>query len=95
MFSVWKFELGVTDFAVVRMPEGAKVLSMAESGTFKDRLLMWALVDPDAPMQGRGFRVVGTGHPFPDADECRFVATVPTDVGLVWHVFEAEAGVAK
>lgn len=95
MFSVWKFELAVEDYPVIKMPVGAKVLSVAERGEFGNRLDVWALVDPDAPMQDRRFRVVGTGHPFPDADECRFVGTVQTRVGLVWHLFEAEAGVAK
>ena len=94
MFRVLKFGLEVTDFAVARMPEGAKVLSVAERGEFGNRLDVWALVDPDAPMRERRFRVVGTGHPFPDADECRFVGTVRTLRGFVWHVFEAEAGEA-
>lgn len=95
MFQVWKFDLKVTDFAVVKMPEGAKVLSAAERGEFGNRLDVWALVDTEAPMRDRLFRVVGTGHPFPDAEDCRFVATVHTRVGLVWHLFEAEAAVAK
>ena len=94
MFSVWKFELVAADSPVVRMPEGAKVLSVAESGASGYRLLMWALVDPDAPMRDRRFRVLGTGHPFPDAEECRFVGTVQTHVGLVWHLFEVLEGVA-
>ena len=95
MFSVWKFELVAADSPVVRMPEGAEVLSVAERGEFGNRLDMWALVDTDAPLQDRRFRVVGAGHSFSDAEDCRFVATVQTDVGLVWHVFEAEAGVAR
>lgn len=94
MFRVLKFGLEVTDFAVARMPEGAKILSVAESGMLEGVLQMWALVDPDAPMEDRRFRVVGAGHPFPDADECRFVGTVRTLRGFVWHVFEAEAGEA-
>ena len=89
MFHVWKFDLKVTDFVVLQMPEGAKVLSVAERGEFGNRLDVWALVDPDAPMRERRFRVVGTGHPFPDAEECRFVGTVQTRVGLVWHLFES------
>lgn len=95
MFHVWKFDLKVTDFVVLQLPEGAKVLSVAERGEFGNRLDVWALVDTDAPMRERRFRVVGTGDPFPDAAACRFVGTVKTRIGLVWHVFEAEAGVAR
>ena len=95
MFHVWKFELAAAESPVVQLPEGAKVLSVAERGEFGNRLSVWALVDTEAPVQDRRFRVVGTGHPFPDAEECRFVGTVQTRVGLVWHVFEAEAGVAR
>lgn len=93
MFQVWKFELVVAEAPVVQLPEGAKVLSVAERGDSGSGLEVWALVNTEAPMRKRRLRVVGTGHPFPDAEECRFVGTVKTRVGLVWHLFEVE-GVA-
>ena len=56
---------------------------------------LWALVNPDAPMETRTFRVVGTGHDIPPdgADYLWYhVGTFQMHGGyFVGHLFEQEA----
>lgn len=89
MRSIYRYELRITDRASVGMPAGAKVLPHPPSRWDVDGVEIWAEVDPDAPLEPREFRIVGTGHPIPD-DCGRFVGTVWTHAGrYVWHIFEA------
>jgi hypothetical protein len=46
---------------------------------------MWALVDPNAPMEERRFETVGTGWSV--GDGLRHIKT-SQDGEFVWHVFE-------
>lgn len=87
MKTVWKYPVKTTDAFVVMMPEWAEILTVALQ--FNEPTI-WALVDPDARQVKRGFRVVGTGHPMPDADELTFVGSYQLAGGqLVFHVFDA------
>ena len=84
MKEIWKFTLPVTDYPVVSMPKGARVLSV---GVQHGEVQIWALVDPEAPKELRGFRVAGTGHPLEDEIESlRFIGLVQMG-DLVWHIF--------
>ncbi len=87
MRKVFKYDVPVEDVFTLDMPEGAKILSFQ---TQRDLPMIWALVNPDAPMQSRKFRLAGTGHPIADYDdELSFVATCQMMGGsLVWHLFE-------
>ena len=88
MQAIWKFQI---DDGVAEMPEGAHVLSV---GVQDGKIMAWALVDTDAPKEGRLFRIYGTGMllgPLSTARayESRFLGTVFSGP-FVWHVFEAE-----
>lgn len=94
---IWRYPLPITDEPVIPMPAGAQVLSVGPfrqpsgSGAYyvDPPLDLWALVDPDAPVEDRAFRVVGTGNPMPD-DCGRYIGTTHSHGGsLIWHVFEA------
>lgn len=84
---IWKYPLRIKDVNFVKMPEGAKVLSVAiQNGT----LCLWAMVDTSQIIKERAFKIIGTGHPinFDDpASELSFIGTV-IDGQFVWHVFE-------
>lgn len=67
------------------MPEGAHVLTAQMQG---GDLVLWAIVQPDKPMEHRKFEVFGTGEPMELPAESPYVATVQ-DGPLVWHVFES------
>lgn len=87
MQTIYKYELAIADETMVRLPEGAQVLSVGV-GPYTRLLFMWALVDPDARLVGRRFRVVGTGNSCPLVSADEFVGTVVAPP-FVWHVFEA------
>lgn len=91
---IWKYEI---DFHFMRfqppeieMPLNAEILSVANQ---KDRLCIWAQVDPnETEKEMRKFLVVGTGHDMKVDDRCLwFIGTVQFAEGnLVLHVFEME-----
>jgi len=95
MRAVWKFEIGAGTISELEVPQGAQFLHSTvqpnpERGIV---LVVWALVDPEAPKQTRRLMGVATGEPFEDAlaDSLRHVSTVQvvTNMGVnVLHVFE-------
>ncbi len=83
MKAIWKYRLEVTDIQILKIPAGARPLSVA---MHYEKLCVWMLVDPSEQVViNRVFSIVGTGHPAYCADET-FVGTV-LDGPLVWHVF--------
>ncbi len=80
---VWKF--GIVDpEAPVAMPNGAQVLSV---GVQRERVCIWALVNPNEPATLRRFVIVPTGEQVPGHG--RFLGTVMLrDGALVFHVWE-------
>ena len=71
----------------ISMPRGAKVLTaQAQFGM----PVIWALVDPNAPVVERAFLMLGTGHDAPTA-ALEYVGTIQLhDGSLVLHVFARE-----
>lgn len=89
---VYKYTLPPFSAAAIRMQRGARVLHIAGQ---RDRVCLWALVDPHAEMEERRFVVVGTGHEMPpgEPESFRHLGTVLLDGGaLVFHVFEEDQG---
>lgn len=86
---IYKYPLPVVDDPDIAMPEGARMLTVQTHG---GQPFIWALVDTDADMEPRGFRVLWTGHPFPDAERWPiYVGTFQlAGGGLVFHVFARE-----
>lgn len=86
MRAVFKYEVPIRDVVTIRMPANAKVLHVATQHGFP---FLWALVDTDAPIVRRRFRVAGTGHPIEGA--LTHVGSLLLEVdALVFHVFEIE-----
>lgn len=65
-----------------RMPVGARVLHVHEQS---GKVCVWCLVDTEAKMDLRTFRIVGTGWDVPP-DAGPYCGTAHVG-GLVWHVF--------
>lgn len=86
---IFKYSLpyGSVQNVMSDMPAGAKVLHVGiPPGSNKPQV--WALVDPDQPLQASRLIFFGTGQPLPpDIDQYKFVGTF-FDVPFVWHVFE-------
>lgn len=83
---IWKYPLEVTDLQTLKMPAGAKVLTVQMQG---EACCLWALVDEAAQVtQARTFAIYGTGNPVPD-NPGTYVASFQMVGGrLVFHVFE-------
>lgn len=87
--TVWKFELSISDYYDILIPRGAKILTVQMQD---HAICAWALVDQNAPMVNRKFRIAGTGHQLViegTAVEMQYVGSVQQLGGaLVWHVFD-------
>lgn len=86
MKTIWKYPLQITDVQEIMMPEQAKILHVEMQGISP---CLWVLVDSESKQVPRYIRVVGTGNPFPDADQAMYIGSFQMmgDI-LVWHVFE-------
>ena len=87
MRSIWKFQFGASNRPALRMPDGAKVLSVQ----MQDSLItLWAEVDTTAVNEDRFFRVFGTGFDMPRemGHSDVYLGTVQDADGFVWHVYE-------
>ena len=95
--AVWKFNLTIEDAQTVKMPAGAKLLSIQSQGT---DIQLWALVDTEEKNVGhRLLLCIGTGQVAAEVPNLQplfergveldqFVATVQ-DGPFVWHFFDA------
>lgn len=88
MQTIWKFPINVTDEQQINVPKGARFLTAQFQ---HGNLCLWAQVDDSAFTERRTIRVIGTGHPIPDAASLQYIASVQTMGGnLVFHVFIKE-----
>ena len=84
---IYKYPLKITDIQTVRMPKGAKILSVQEQ---HGKVCVWALVDPDERIVDKTILIIGTGNPIDDIDldDYYFLNTVQSGgEPLIWHVF--------
>ena len=91
---IWKYRVPPSGGNVIRMPRGAQILCVQtqdRGDTPFINIQLWALVNPDAPLEDRAFAVVGTGFPF-DPSNWTYIGTTQHDRGaLVFHTFEVKA----
>lgn len=96
---VWKFALTeptATGRVFVDLPASARPLSVGLQG---DEMVVWALCDPEQEAElhmqvtgPRRFIVANTGDEIPGFPEgARFLGTLTTDNGIVWHVWDGDA----
>jgi hypothetical protein len=85
-----------TGRAFIDVPTDAEILSV---GLQNDQMVVWALSDPDYEPE-EGYEAVGmvrlivanTGQEIPGFPEgARFLGTVTTSNGTVWHVWDGDA----
>jgi hypothetical protein len=80
---------GWNKVSALSMPEGAEILSV---GLQDGKAMMWALVDPDAPVAGRSIAIVNTGGSIggavPESFCDKFIGTLIFGDGrIILHVF--------
>lgn len=82
---IFKFELEQeTGVQEISMPEQATVLTCLLQG---NKIVLWALVDPEAAKETRVFELVWTGKDFAHTRNHFHLNTVVVS-SLVWHIFE-------
>jgi hypothetical protein len=85
--TIWKYVLEVTNFQIVSVPLGAKVLSAMEQ---YGQICLWCLVDSNClGKEACPVWIHGTGTSITNATtQGRFVSSVPLEGGqLIFHVF--------
>jgi hypothetical protein len=68
----------------ISMPDHSLLLSV---GLQNDQMVLWALVDESTFETGKKFIVLNTGSKITSYIG-KFIGTVTTSNGIVWHVFE-------
>ena len=90
--TIWKFPINPYSNYSIMMPVGAKVLTIK---TQHGQPCIWAMVDPEAPLEERFFYIHGTGVLFADCleDSKSYLGTFfLEEESLVFHVFEIKKG---
>lgn len=89
---IWKFPLSLVGRGTIKMPKGSQILHVNQQDDRNgyDRLMLWAMCDPDAEMEDRDFIVAGTGTPIDNDYDMTYIGTVHLS-GFVWHVFDRSA----
>jgi hypothetical protein len=83
--TIHKYPISTADVQQIPMPSGARILTVQVQNAWP---FLWALVDPEQPLENREIRIVGTGHPADGLTD--YIGTVQISGGqLVFHVFEA------
>ena len=91
MQTIWKFPLEITDIQHVKMPKGAKILSVHNQGQSPgERPMLWAMVNPEAEPEEREIHIAGTGH-MRDLYDLTYIGSAVGPI-FVWHVFENVKG---
>jgi hypothetical protein len=85
MARVYKYPLKPEDVQVLEMPKDAKVLDIQVQQGIP---CIWAIVDPDAPMEIVKLYTYGTGHNILNVDKLLYLGTYQILGGeIVFHVF--------
>lgn len=87
MKKIFKYPIEANDYFIAELPEGAEILCAQTQGGVP---FMWALVDPEASLVKRKFRVAGTGHPITEStSDMHYIGTFQlSGGGLIFHLFE-------
>ena len=88
MRKIFKYHVPVIDRFELSLPIGAEILKIDIQDSSMEKSFMWALVNPEAELEVRKFRLVGTGHPI-EEENLHHISTFKMLGGrLMWHVFE-------
>lgn len=85
MKTIGKYALLGAQIERVNVPRGARVLTVQMQGA---QVCLWALADSREPLVTMTVWVFGTGFEMPE-EVGRYLSTVQTRDGFVWHYFLA------
>jgi len=82
---IFKYQVPIKDYCEIQMPKNTQILTFQSQ---YDIPCIWALVDPEQPIESRKFRIAGTGHEI-KGKALEYIGTCQMMNGtLVWHLFE-------
>jgi hypothetical protein len=84
MHTIYKYPFSLVSEQFIELPRDARPLLTGEQNGVPH---LWAMVDPNAPIERRQLFVFGTGHPIDVAQLERYVNTFQDSRAMVWHVF--------
>ena len=86
MYSIWKYHIQIEDKFTMELPKDSLVLDIK----IQDKKpTMWVLVEENADLEKRYFRMFGTGQKFETISGLSHIGTIQMFKGdFVWHVFE-------
>ncbi len=92
--TIWKFELSLRRNEI-DMPVGAEILNVGSQNVtgeiWRDTIVLWAEVEPEAVTERRVFSIYGTGYPHPPEGAGTYLGTALLNrTTLVYHVYEEE-----
>ena len=86
MKTIWKYILETTDLQKIKMPIGAKILTVQIQHGVP---CIWCLVNPDEDVEYKIIRTIGTGHDLENDFSGKYLGTYRLDSWhLTVHVFE-------
>jgi len=87
MKTIFKYNLGYPlEIKDIEFPKGAELL---DAQVVDEEIFVWAKVDPEAEVETRTIRTLGTGHQVPEDENLKHIGTTQMfDGRLIWHVFE-------
>lgn len=86
--TIWKFPIQVTNEFQLEMPRNSYIIHIDVQRSSPQ---LWAIVDPDNPIEQRKFYLIGTGALFSNDlwDKSVYVGTFQLHSGdIVLHLFE-------
>jgi len=88
-WTIYKYELIITDEQIIDMPIDAIILSVHKQN---NKLCLWAKVNPKIAKytEARCIHIYGTGNPIFIQKEIFIGTVVFEEHGAVWHVFEGK-----
>lgn len=92
MKRIYKYPFPVAGRVTMKLPINAILLHVSAQPPLEpdpryQTACLWALVDPESPVENRTFHIYGTGHDISQPELLSFVGT--WQMGhLVWHLFE-------
>lgn len=85
MLTIHKFPFEIADFVDIAIREHAEILKFDNQN---ETPIIWALVNTDNKSIITRFMILGTGFPFPENINARYIGFAQFDHGrLVWHLY--------
>ena len=82
--TIYKYYINNVRRQEVDLPQGFEILHVGQQD---GNLVLWAMVDADAPTHKVPIMIFGTGHPVPEDSYLYHIGTVQVGA-FVWHIFE-------